>query len=55
VIVVHTEDDVREFPSATRFSTEQDYNNLCIWSGGGEDLLAVFADGKWEAVEVIDG
>lgn len=52
MIVVHTEESLHEFGSATRFSTEQDFNNLCVWAGDDADeLLAVFADGKWTAVE----
>ena len=52
MIVVHTSTGVHEYPDATRFSTEDQYNNLCIWAGPrDDDLLAVFADGKWVGVE----
>ena len=43
---------VHEFPSGTRFSTEEEYNNLCIWDR--TDLLGVFSDGNWVLVEFVD-
>lgn len=49
MIRVHTQKNVHEFPQGTRFSTEEEYNNLCIWDG--TDLLGVFADGMWILVE----
>lgn len=52
MIRVHTGKQVHEFPSAGRFSTEEDYNNLCVWSG--DALVAVFADGAWIMVELCD-
>lgn len=52
MIRVHTAGTVHDFPAANRFSTEEEYNNLCIWSGS--DLLAVVADGKWVMVEFAD-
>jgi hypothetical protein len=57
MIRVHTADEPLEFPDAIRFSTEEQFNNLCIWTGDkGQALLAVFADGKWVWVEaVVDG
>jgi len=53
VIRVHiTVDDSVDFPEGTRFTTEDAFNNLCIWVGDKGDMLtAVFADGKWVWVE----
>lgn len=53
MIRVHTARTVHEFPAATRFNTEDEYNNLCIWSGA--ELLGVFADGQWTLAEFCDG
>ncbi len=53
MIRVHTDKKVHEFPSGTRFTTEEEYNNLCIWDR--TDLLGVFADGMWILVEFVDG
>jgi hypothetical protein len=53
LIKVHTPKTVHEFPTGTRFSTEEDYNNLCIWDR--TELLGVFADGMWVLVEFGDG
>jgi hypothetical protein len=52
VIRVHTPKNTHDFPAGTRFSTEEEYNNLCIWNGA--DLLGVFADGSWVLVEFAD-
>lgn len=52
MIRVHTSSKVHVFPAGTRFSTEEDFNNLCIWDGA--DLLGVFADGKWILVEFTE-
>lgn len=54
MIRVHTAKAVHDFPAGTRFSTEEEYNNLCIWAGAAE-LLAVFADGMWVLAEFADG
>jgi hypothetical protein len=43
---------VHEFPAGTRFSTEEEYNNLCIWDR--TDLVALFSDGNWVLVEFCD-
>jgi len=53
VIRVHTSSGVHDFPAGHRFSTEEEYNNLCIWAAKSE-LLGVFADGKWVLVEFCD-
>jgi len=53
VIRVHTPKTVHEFPTGTTFSTEKDYNNLCIWDRS-KLLLGVFADGMWVLVEELD-
>ena len=52
MIRIHVPRAVHEFPTGTRFTTESDYNNLCIWDGS--DLLGVFADGMWVLVEFDD-
>lgn len=52
MIRVHTPGAVHDFPAANRFSTEEEYNNLCVWSG--TDLLGVFADGAWILAEFVD-
>lgn len=52
MIRVHTQKTIHDFPKGTRFSTEEDYNNLLIWSG--TELLGVFADGSWILVEAVD-
>ena len=52
MIRVHTQKSVHDFPSGSRFSTEEEYNNLCIWSGS--DLLAVFSDSQWVLAEFVD-
>jgi len=53
VIRVHTEKSMHDFPAGNRFSTEEEYNNLCIWDG--KDLLGLFSDGNWILVEFVDG
>ncbi len=53
MIRVHTSSGVHDFPAGHRFSTEEEYNNLCIWAAKSE-LLGVFADGKWVLVEFCD-
>lgn len=54
MITVHTDTETREFPTGQGFSTEEVFNNLCIWGDKNKErLLAVFADGKW--VSVTDG
>lgn len=53
MIRVHTSRQVHVFPSGKRFTTEEEYNNLCIWDK--TDLLGVFADGQWILVEFCDG
>jgi hypothetical protein len=51
MVVVVADGEPHEFPDATRFSTEERFNNLCIWAGKDADVLvAVFADGRWEQV-----
>lgn len=52
MIRVHTDKKVHDFPAGNRFSTEEEYNNLCVWASN--DLLGVFADGKWTLVEFIE-
>lgn len=52
MIRVHTSSKTHDFPDGTRFSTEEDYNNLCVWAK--TELLGVFADGKWILVEFVD-
>ena len=52
MIRVHTQKAKHDFPDGTRFSTEEEYNNLCIWDR--TDLLGVFADGQWILVEFVD-
>lgn len=53
MIVVVSDGEPIEFPDATRFSTEEQFNNLCIWMGDkGERLVTIFADGQWEQVRV---
>lgn len=53
---VHTAAAVRDYPTGVRFSTEDEFNNLCVWGGrSAEELLAVFADGQWVLVEFTDG
>ena len=54
MIVVTTVDGQREFPSATRFLTEEVFNNLCLHDGQ-DDLVAVFAQDGWVSVEKADG
>lgn len=52
IVVAVDEDDVIEFESATRYSTDE-HNNLQIWSGrDGEELVQVFATGFWQSVGV---
>lgn len=53
MIRVHTETKVHDFPHGSRFSTEEEFNNLCIWDRGN-DLLGVFADGSWILAEFCD-
>lgn len=52
MIRVHTSSKVHEFPTGTRFSTEEGFNNLCVWDRN--ELLGVFADGMWVLVEFVD-
>ena len=52
MIRVHTAKEVHEFPTGTRFTTEEDFNNLCIWDR--TRLLCVFADGMWVSVQEND-
>lgn len=52
MIRVHTQKSVHDFPQGTRFSTEEEYNNLCVWDRA--DLLGVFSDGQWVLVEFVD-
>jgi hypothetical protein len=52
MIRVHTQKSVHDFPQGTRFSTEEEFNNLCVWCGG--DLLGVFADGSWVLAEFTE-
>ena len=52
MIRVHTQKTAHDFPQGNRFSTEEEYNNLCVWSG--HDLLGVFADGAWILAEFVD-
>jgi len=52
MIRVHTQKLVHEFPSGNRFSTEDEYNNRCIWDR--TDLIALFSDGNWVLVEFWD-
>jgi hypothetical protein len=52
VIRVHTDKGVHSFPKGNRFSTEEVFNNLCIWNS--QELLGLFADGKWVMVEFCD-
>lgn len=52
MIRVHTAKSVHEFPSGTRFATEEEFNNLCVWAGS--ELLAAFADGMWILAEFCD-
>ncbi len=51
MITVHTDTGSMEFPTAQGFSTENEFNNLCIWEDRNKErLLGVFADGKWVSV-----
>lgn len=52
MIRVHTAKSVHDFLAGTRFSTEDEYNNLCVWSE--TDLLGVFSDGSWILAEFCD-
>jgi hypothetical protein len=52
VIRVHTQKTKHDFPSGNRFSTEEEYNNLCIWDRN--ELLGLFSDGNWVLVEFCD-
>ena len=52
MIRVHTAQSIHEFPQGNRFSTEEDFNNLCVWNAA--ELLGVFADGQWVLVEFAD-
>lgn len=53
MIRVHTQKSVHDFPAGNRFSTEEEYNNLCIWDHRN-DLLGLFSDGNWVLVEFVD-
>jgi len=56
VILVESDDDddVIEFDSATRYSTDE-HNNLEVWSGvQGDRLIQLFASGAWRSVGVVD-
>lgn len=35
--------------TANRFSTDEEYNNLCVWQD--RTLVALFAEGQWVGVE----
>lgn len=53
LIVVMADGEPIEFPDARRFSTEDRFNNLCIWAGDkGDRLVTIFAEGQWEQVRV---
>lgn len=52
MIRVRTHKTSHDYFDGTRFSTEDEYNNLCIWAKS--ELLAVFADGQWVSVEFCD-
>lgn len=52
MIRVHTAGKVFDYPDGNRFSTEEEFNNLCVWNV--DKLLAVFADGKWTGVEFVE-
>lgn len=57
IVVTLVDGDVVEFDDATRFSTEDVFNNLCVWKAVDRDpdhdqLLHVFADGRWIGVGV---
>ncbi len=54
MIIVVADGVDHEFPAATRFSTEDRFNNLCIWEND-DRLVAVFADGRWEQVHGQSG
>lgn len=52
IVVGVDSDDVVEFDTATRFSTDE-HNNLEIWAGPqGDQLIQVFAKGFWCSVGV---
>lgn len=51
MIRVHTQKSVHDFPQGTRFSTEEEYNNLCVWAAS--ELLGVFSDGSWMLAEFV--
>lgn len=52
-MIVTTTDGRMEFPTATRFLTEELFNNLVL-QNAKEELVAVFAQDKWISVEVDD-
>jgi hypothetical protein len=52
VIRVHTGDKAHEFPNGNRFSTEESFNNLCVWEG--DILRGVFSEGKWVLAEIVE-
>jgi hypothetical protein len=54
MIIVKVDGGKREHPNATRFYTEDVFNNLCL-EDDKERLLAVYAHDKWNSVEVCDG
>lgn len=52
MITVTTTDGVRhEFATASRFLTEDVFNNLCLHDGR-DTLVAAFAAEQWKSVEV---
>lgn len=54
MIFVDLKDGEQEFPTATRYSTDE-HNNLLIWAGRqGDTLLQVFAAGQWRSAGVDD-
>ncbi|MCV7009486.1 hypothetical protein [Mycobacterium gordonae] len=54
MIIVTTEGQRREFPTAQRFLTEEEFNNLVLMDSD-DHLVAVFAQDKWISVELVDG
>lgn len=53
IIVTTVDGGKSQYTTATRFLTEEMFNNLCI-HGDGDVLLAVFAQDQWRKIEVID-
>ncbi len=53
ITVTTTDGGKYEFPTATRFLTEDVFNNLCLHNNK-DDLIAVYAQDQWAHVKVED-